>query len=77
MNNESNPLADMIKEIAPAILSGILILGKIIPSMREKNPELKAQMEKQAVKDIDDTLGKLAEMEQRCYEKVNREKTQH
>ena len=74
MSNESNPLADMIKEIAPAILSGILILGKIIPSMREKDPALKAKMEKQAKADINGTLGKLAEMEQRCYEKMNRGK---
>lgn len=74
MSNESNPLADMIKEIAPAILFGIFILGKIIPSMREKNPALKAKMEKQAKDDIDSTLGKLAEMEQRCYEKVNSRK---
>lgn len=76
-NNGNNPLTDMIKELAPYLLSGIFILGKLLPSMREKTPELKADMEGKAMKDISDSFDKLQQMEQRCSEKVDKARNQH
>lgn len=76
-NNNNNPLTDMIKELAPYLLSGILILGKLLPAMREKNPELRTDMERRAMKDIGDSFDKLQQMEQRCSEKVDKARNQH
>lgn len=65
MSNNNNPLADLIKNAAPALIFGACVFARYLPAIFEKNPEYRSYKMEKAREDVQSAWKKVEELNQK------------